>query len=55
MLFIISEISLYAGRLRIQGVQQRRGMLAMTFAEFPAVDPKTLAEIILCRLIQCAI
>lgn len=46
MLFIISEISLYAGRLRIQGVQQRRGMLAMTFAEFPAVDPKILAEII---------
>lgn len=46
MLFLITEIALWAGRLRIQGVQQRRGMLAITFAEYPPIDPRILAEIL---------
>lgn len=46
MLLLVTEIALWAGRLRIQGIQQRRGMLAITFAELPPVDPRVLAEIL---------
>jgi len=44
-LLLVSEVGLLAGSLRIQGVQQRKGMMAMTFTEFPPPDPRVLAEI----------
>lgn len=42
MLMKVTEISLLAGRMRVQGIQQRKGMLAVTFAEFPPPDPREL-------------
>lgn len=42
MLMKVSEIGLLAGRLRVQGLQQRKGILAVTFAEFPPPDPREL-------------
>lgn len=42
----VTEIGLIAGRLRIQGLQQRKGMLAVTFTETPPPDPRKLAEIL---------
>ncbi len=44
-LLLVSEVGLLAGALRIQGIQQRKGMMAMTFTEFPPPDPRILAEI----------
>ena len=42
MLMKVSEISLLAGRMRVQGLQQRKGLLAVTFAEYPPPDPREL-------------
>lgn len=44
-LFLVSEVSLSASKLGIQGVEVRRGMLVFTFVEFPPPDPKRLAEL----------
>lgn len=44
MLLLVTEIGLLAGRLRIQGLVQRRGMLAATFAEFPPPEPRVISE-----------
>ena len=44
-LLLVTEVALIAGSLRIQGIQQYRGMMAMTFVEFPPPDPRMLAEI----------
>ena len=44
-LFLVSEVSLIASTLRIQGVEMRRGMLVFSFVEFPPPDPRTLAEL----------
>jgi transcription-repair coupling factor (superfamily II helicase) len=44
MLLLVTEIGLLAGRLRIQGLVQRKGMLAATFAEFPPPDPRIISE-----------
>lgn len=44
MLLVVTEIGLLAGRLRIQGLVQRKGMLAATFAEFPPSDPRIISE-----------
>ncbi|MCF0224069.1 MAG: transcription-repair coupling factor [Fibrobacter sp.] len=44
MLLLVSEIAIYAGRLRIQGLVQRKGMLAATFVEFPPPDPRIISE-----------
>lgn len=44
MLLLVSEIALHAGRLRIQGLVQRKGMLAATFVEFPPISPRVLSE-----------
>lgn len=43
-LLAVTEIGLLAGRLRIQGLVQRKGMLAATFAEFPAPDLRVVSE-----------
>lgn len=42
MLMRVSEIGLLAGRMRVQGLQQKKGILAVTFAEFPPPDPREL-------------
>ena len=44
MLLLVTEIGLLAGRLRIQGLVQRKGMLAATFVEFPPPDPRIISE-----------
>ena len=44
-LFLVTEIAMIAARLRIQGIEARRGMLVFTFMEFPPPDPKMLAEL----------
>ena len=44
MLLAVTEIGLLAGRLRIQGLVQRKGMLAATFAEFPPPDLRVVSE-----------
>lgn len=44
MLLLVTEIGLLAGRLRIQGLVQRKGMLAATFVEFPSPDPRIISE-----------
>ncbi|WP_407456581.1 transcription-repair coupling factor [Fibrobacter sp.] len=44
MLLAVTEIGLLAGRLRIQGLVQRKGMLAATFVEFPPPDPRIISE-----------
>ena len=44
MLLVVTEIGLLAGRLRIQGLVQRKGMLAATFVEFPPPDPRIISE-----------
>ena len=44
MLLLVTEIGLLAGRLRIQGLVQRKGMLAATFAEFPPPDVRIISE-----------
>ncbi|MDR1760457.1 MAG: transcription-repair coupling factor [Fibrobacter sp.] len=45
-LLTVTEIGMIAGRLRIQGLQQRKGILAVTFTETPPPDPRKLAEIL---------
>lgn len=45
MLLTITEIGLLAGRLRIQGLQQKKGLLAATFVEFPPIETRVLGEI----------
>ena len=45
-LFLVTEVSMIAAKLRIQGIEARRGMLVFTFVEFPPPDPKLLAELI---------
>jgi transcription-repair coupling factor (superfamily II helicase) len=42
MLMKVSEIGLLAGRMRVQGLQQRKGILAVTFSEYPPPDPREL-------------
>lgn len=42
MLMKVTELGLLAGRLRIQGLQQRKGILVATFAENPPPDPRKL-------------
>lgn len=44
MLLLVTEVGLLAGRLRIQGLVQRKGMLAATFVEFPPPDPRIISE-----------
>ncbi len=44
MLLLVTEIGLLAGRLRIQGLVQRKGLLAATFAEFPPPEPRVISE-----------
>lgn len=46
MLLIVTEIGLLAGRLHIQGLVQRKGMLAATFSEFPPPDLRIVSEMI---------
>lgn len=45
MLLHVTECGLLAARLRLQGLQQRQGMLVMTFTEKPAPDPRMLVEL----------
>ena len=45
MLMKVTEIGFLAGGLRIQGLQQRKGILVATFTEFPPPDTRVLAEI----------
>ena len=45
MLMKVTEIGFIAGSLRIQGLQQRKGVLVLTFTEFPPPDTRVLAEI----------
>ena len=45
MLLLVTEIGLHAGRLRMQGLQQRKGILVATFVEFPPVETRVLGEI----------
>ena len=45
MLLLVTEVTLLAGRLRIQGLVQRKGTLAATFAEFPPISPAVLSDI----------
>lgn len=45
MLLHVTESGLWASRLRVQGLQQRQGMLALTFTENPAPDPRMLVEL----------
>ena len=42
MLMKVTELGFLAGRLRIQGLQQRKGVLVATFAENPPPDPRRL-------------
>ena len=44
MLLLVTEIGILTGRLRIQGLVQRKGMLAATFVEFPPPDPRIISE-----------
>ncbi len=44
MLMLVTEIGLLAGRLRIQGLVQKKGLLAATFAEFPPPDVRVISE-----------
>lgn len=44
-LFLVTEVAMIAAKLRIQGIEARRGMLVFTFMEFPPPDPKMLAEL----------
>lgn len=44
MLLLVTEVGLLAGRLRIQGLVQRKGMLAATFTEFPPPDVRVISE-----------
>ena len=46
MLLAVTEIGLLAGRLRIQGLQYKRGLLAATFVEFPPIETRVLGEIV---------
>lgn len=46
MLLVVTEIGLCAAYLKMQGLLVRRSTLAITFAEFPPPDPRTLAEIL---------
>jgi len=45
MLLHVTEAGLWASRLRLSGLQQRQGMLALTFVEKPAPDPRVLVEL----------
>ncbi|WP_290731834.1 transcription-repair coupling factor [Fibrobacter sp. UBA3629] len=45
MLLLVTKIGLLAGRLRIQGLQQRKGILVATFVEFPPIETRVLGEI----------
>lgn len=44
-LFLVTEVAMIAAKLRIQGIEARRGMLVFTFMEFPPPNPKMLAEL----------
>ena len=44
-LFLVTEVAMIAAKLRIQGIEARRGMLVFTFMEFPPPEPKMLAEL----------
>lgn len=46
MLLLVTEVGLCAAFLKIQGLLLRRGILALTFTEFPAPDPAVLSEIL---------
>lgn len=46
MLLLVTEVGLCAAFLKIQGLLLKRGMLALTFTEFPPPEPTTLAEIL---------
>jgi transcription-repair coupling factor (superfamily II helicase) len=41
----VTELGLLAGRLRIQGLALRKGVIVATFAETPSPDPRVLGEI----------
>lgn len=45
MLLLVTEAGMQGQRLRLQGLQQRHGMLALTFCEKPAPDPRLLVEL----------
>jgi transcription-repair coupling factor (superfamily II helicase) len=45
MLLLVTELGLLAGRLRIQGLALRKGVIVATFAETPSPDPRVLGEI----------
>ena len=45
MLLLVTEVGLHAGRLRMQGIQQRKGILVATFVEFPPIETRILGEI----------
>lgn len=45
MLMKVSEIGLLAGRMRVQGLQQRKGILAVVFSDYPAPDPRELLSL----------
>ena len=44
MLLTVIECGLWARRLGMQGLQVRQGLLAITFSENPAPDPRNLGE-----------
>jgi len=44
MLLLVIEVGLWARRFGIQGLQVRQGLLAITFAENPAPDLRSLGE-----------
>ncbi len=46
MLLLVTELGLYTAHLNIRGVMLRKGLLALTFAEFPPPSPQMLAEIL---------
>lgn len=45
MLLLVTELGLLAGRLRIQGLTQKRGVLVAAFVEFPPPDLRVLGDI----------
>lgn len=45
MLLLVTEIGLIAGRLRMQGLMQKKGLLVATFVEFPPMETRVLGEI----------
>lgn len=43
-LLVVIECGLWARRMGLQGIQLRKGLLALTFAENPPPDPRNLGE-----------